>query len=301
MRVALACLLLILFVAPASGMTMPAPGRPLTPDEVIAQKAHHADRILVGRILSEYDTTVVRGPHSGLATFQHVRFAPERTLKGSSSRREIAFCSLPPDQDVLGPAGRRGPDRPGYSGTLLLYVHRPDYSRNSPEDTYGGAVQRSCRWVSLPAEPSGPGLVAWTKEEEVKVRQAVARQSIEALIRGADRIVLGRVLPLSNTTASKPFAAPHTQPPRTIAVVRTLKGTPRARVDVQPVIPVWCPGGSVKEPTTDFLWLLRRAPNGALEPVELLAGIVVVQGGRVPAWGMSLDAAIERIQSLRPN
>jgi hypothetical protein len=57
----------------------------------------------------------------------------------------------------------------------------------------------------------------------------------------------------------------------------------------------------VKEPTTDFLWLLRRAPNGALEPVELLAGIVVVQGGRVPAWGMSLDAAIERIQSLRPN
>jgi len=132
------------------------------------------------------------------------------------------------------------------------------------------------------------------------VRKAVARQSIDALIRRADRIVLGRVLPPSNSTASKPFAAPHTQPPRTIAVARTLKGTPRTRVDVQPVVPDWCPGGHVKEATTDFLWVLRRAPNGALEPVELLAGIVVVRGGRVPAWGMSLDAAIERIQSFQP-
>jgi hypothetical protein len=219
-----ALLPLILFVAPATGMQVRArPGRPLTPDEVIAQKVHHADRVLVGRILSEYDTTVVRGPGSGLATFQHVRFAPERALKGSSSRRVIAFCSLPEsDFRELGPAGRRGPDRPGYPGTLLLYVHRPDFP-SAPESTYGGALQRSCPWVSIKGhEPSESGLVAWTKEEEAMARQAVARQSIDALIRRADRIVLGRVLPPSNTPASKPFAAPHSQPPRTIAVVSTL-------------------------------------------------------------------------------
>jgi len=127
------------------------------------------------------------------------------------------------------------------------------------------------------------------------VRRAVARQSIDALIRRADRIVLGRVLPASDARASPGSA--YSQPPRTIAASRTLKAAHRARVDVQPVVPFWSPGGSRSQTTTEFLWLLRRAPGGALEPVELLAGIVEVRGGRVPAWNMSLDDAIARIRS----
>jgi len=276
----------------------PRPDRKLTQDDAIALSVHRADRIVVGRVPTEHDTTVSRGEHSGPATFHKARFSPERWLKGPRARGDFAFCLLPGDraggQEIV---GTRGVELPGPRGTFILFVHRPDFP-GAPAITYGGALQRSCTWVSIQtSDPYHvPGLYRWTDKEEAAVRRAVARQSIDALIRRADRIVLGRVLPPSNARPAPGSA--YAQAPRTIAATRTLKATHRARVDVQPVVPFWSPGGSRSETTTEFLWLLHRSPSGALEPVDLLAGIVEVRGGRVPAWNMSLAEAIARIRSV---
>ena len=194
--------------------------------------------------------------------------------------------------------GERSAERAWPQGTFIFFLQRPQEKQDAPSHTYLGALQRSCEWMSIEGQNSYflSGSSPWTKALEAEVRRAVRRQSIDALIRSSDRIVLGRTLPHSGKRAAS--GSTYNGAPRTIAVSRTLKGTPRARLDVQPVVPFWNqPEGSATEGKREFLWLLRRARTGAFEPVELLAGIVEVREGRVPAWGMSLDRARRRIEA----
>lgn len=296
--------LLALAHGPAFALSTPAAGRDLTRNDRMALTVHRAGAIVVGRMVSAHDTTIRNGPRG--ATFQKARFAPTRRLKGPALEREFSFCWLPAGQRPTGPgsrAGTRTPEIRWQRKPFLLFLQKPA-DRQAPADTYGGALRRSCAWYGIEAENSLGGFYlddrpVWSPALEKEVRAAIARQDIDALIRRSASIALGRVLPPSTKRASTPAA--RNAGLRTIAVTRMLKGPPRKRLDVLPVVPFFDHrGGGAPEGTREFLWLLRRGPTGALEPVELLAGIVEVRDGRVPAWGMSLEAALGRIEGANP-
>jgi hypothetical protein len=299
--VALGLLAVLAVVSPARANSQVAPGRELTRDDVLALTVHRAGSIVVGHMISQHDTTVQRGEHSGAVTFQKARFNPDRTLKGPALRGVLPFCWLPASELAShNRIGERSPDQVWTRGRFILFLHRPREDLEAPEHTYLGALQRTCAWIAIEESPGYyfDSRYPWNSSLEAEVRRAVARQAIDALIRRSDRIVLGRVRPHSG---NRPAAGSHyNDAPRTIAVSRTLKGLHRARVDVQPVVPFWNqPDGWATEGKREFLWLLRRTRGGALEPVELLAGIVEVRNGRVPDWNMSLEDAVRRIQHGR--
>lgn len=284
---------------PAAASSTPAPGRELTHDDRMALTVQRAGSVVIGRMVSDHDTT-----EESSDTFQKARFATDRRLKGPRVARSLSFCWLPRGMQARLPGTKPGRslERPWPDDRFVLFLQKPDF-KGASANTYGGALQRTCAWYAI----QSPGLhgyylddrLPWSAALEKQVRAAIARQEIDALIRRADRVVLGRILPASEKRAAS--GSTYNGAPRTVAVARTLKGARRARLDLQPVVPFWNqPEGWSTEGKREFLWLLRRTRGGALEPVELLAGIVEVRGGRVPAWDMSLDAAIDRIRSVRP-
>jgi hypothetical protein len=267
-----------------------APGRELTRDDVFALSIHRAGAIVVGQMISQRDTTVQRGKNRNPVRFQHGLFAPERRLKGPRTRGALSFCFLSDSY-----RGRPGSPIAWHPGRFVLFLQGPTEEREAWKYLW---TEQRCEWFAT--DETGyflAGLVAWTPAVEADVRREVGRQAIDGMIRRADRIVLGRVRPHSG---NRPAAGSiYNDAPRTIAVSRTLKGPLRARLDVQPVVPFWSPGGWAEEDKHEFLWLLHRTRTGALEPVGLLAGIVEVRRGRVPDWGMSLEHAVRRIQHAR--
>jgi len=275
MRAVIFCGLMMLLTHVAWSSETTAPSRPLRAGEELALQVAGARRILVGHIVSRYDTlydlTVARFPPvlraAGVVTFQ-----PIRVLRGGAVRDPFRFIewssrhAFSTDER----AGDRGVtfEYPR-SEPLIVFLEDLDERPRMTED------RGISRWASKPLAPN------WSDEFEREVRAEVSRQSPEGLIASAERIVLAHPQDREHFLESKSWI-----------VDRTLRGEPVGFVNVREVLPT----AAGRSPALLFL----RKVDDAYEPVRLGGGIVDVQGKRVPAWNCSLDQAIHRIANAKP-
>ena len=282
----LALCALVVTTAVADASPYPATSRPLTRPELVSTTVHEAAWILVGDFVSQRLTDV--DPASGLNGYlpYHVGFRPRRWLKGDEQAGELEICWWPRAEDSPQPGLRigGGPLPPPLAGqTFIVFARRPD-DRSPAAD--------SCTWFGIPGDEPWllPALSPWSQGLEDEVRQAIGRQVPELLALRSDRVVLG-VVEREPGKAGAPGV-----PATFVRVMRTLKG-PRAPARL-PLRLVDDRALAVNDPRPR-LFFLRRAGDGVFEPVELIAGVLAVRGGRVPDWDLSLEEAVRKIRRAR--
>ena len=268
-------LALTLALATVATSTM-APARPFTPAQLQANSVHAAERILVGDVVSWRLTDVDSA--QGLVGYYpyHVGIRPRRWLEGDEGPGTFTVCWWPP-YDTPRPSLRGGgsPPFPLAGKTFVVFAERP---------VGRSAAAESCAWFMIPDASTSflPALTPWTERLETDIRVAIQRQAPQELARHAHRVVLGTI----ERVPGKTDAA-------VVRVKRALKGgSAPAKLPMH-----WFDDGTIAwSEKRSWLVFLHLGPDGDYEPVEGSAGIVAVDGDRVPAWGKTLDEAEDLVE-----
>ena len=249
-----------------------------------------APAIAVGHFVSYHDTTVARGLGSGIGRFAIGRFRADRWLRGRIAGREFRVVQFEDEQED-GPrprvdeVGRAGPELASPPGRVIICFEDLLALLVAPKATFLGAAESVSRWGIDPAEPPyyAPGAMTWTPERESEVRLELSRQRPDSLLARADVVAIVQPrMPLRGNSMRV-----------TTALLGTSDGAElhlRLALEFMAEIRKGC----------DYLLVLRSARDGVFEPVSLRAGVVALDGTRVPAWNCTLEevrARIARIES----
>jgi hypothetical protein len=271
--VALSFIVLSLFLSSeGTAIEYVDPTRPLSEADRLALKVGEAALIVVGHVVSTYDSTTSVSV-AGAESMRHVlvvTFEPRQVLKGPRQSRTMRYVNW--KESLYFVIGERPGDRgPTYDqrDSAPMIVFLDDLADWASE---GAPVpeEKISRWATR-----YPLVSDWTESFEQDVRNEVARQQPEAMASRADRIVLAH--PTNE----------HWMDPQPWIVERTLRGEATSRLDVRLVSPESHRQG------TNLLFL--KKVGSIYEPVSLAGGAVPVRKGRVPRWNCSLDEAIARI------
>jgi len=264
--------------------------RSLRPAEYLTRAVAKADAVVEGRLVSWHDTTAQRGPEPGdpKGTFQILRLRPERWLKGQATAGDLVAID---DRSW----GEQEPPRPGIAGWdgtdvtwragdhVLAFLECDSLDLVAPPGTYLAAVRSVSR---LSVDPGWsmyrmPGLQRWSPAREALVVREAAHQQPDSLLARAEAIFVARL------NVRERFDS--------IRVETALRGTDdQARL---PARLTWLLGPGVKRGGT-ALMLLRRTEDGVYEPVSLDAGVLRLDGDRVPAWHCTLADVRARIARI---
>jgi len=252
--------------------------RPLQTEEYLVRAVARANAIVVGRVVARRDTTAQRGPHRGSGTFEICRLRPERWIKGARGPGDIVAIedvSLSSEGGYPTPvSGWRGPNTgPDPRARVIAFLTLDQLDFVPPPGTYLAAIRSVSRWSvdSGWSIYSLPGFQPWSAIREREVRAEAARQLPDSLIARAEAIIVARLDVRARGDS--------------LLVETAMRGGQRG--ERLPSRLTWSLSNGVPRGGS-ALMLLHRAADGVYEPVSLDAGVLALDGERLPTWNCTL-------------